>query len=176
MLQQEISNVLTRSLCDSETTFEIFSQRLKENKLTRDENLQTHFCVFFLPYNTKNKKVFMVHHKKSGFWIAPGGHIDEGEGLQQTLNREVREELGVVDAYKESPRPFLFTLCEIENKVQPCKLHFDIWYLLESDGSDFKVDPTEFLSTKWMTIEEARKVVTVAENLSALKILESKHD
>ncbi len=172
MPQQEISEILDGSLCDSETTFRAFQERLKEDTYTRDENPKSHFCVFFLPYDPKNKKVFLVHHKKSGFWIAPGGHIDTGESVVQAVNRETREELGVENAFADSSKPFLFTICPIENTVQACKIHFDIWYLLKTDGSDFNIDPAEFLDAKWMTIEEARKIVTVPENLKALEAVE----
>lgn len=174
MLQEEISQKLTPSLCDSPATFDVFSKRLTEGHFTRDENIQSHFCVFFFPYNATTKEVFIVHHKKSGFWIAPGGHIDKGEGILQSLNREIQEELGVPDAYKETPSPFLFTTCAIDNTVQPCKMHYDIWYLLETDGSDFAIDPTEFLDTQWVSIADARKRVTVPENVAALNIIETR--
>lgn len=69
---QSISEILDRSLCDSEVTYKAFKKRLEEGNITRDENPKSHFCVWFLPYDLRTKKVFIVHHKKSGLWISPG--------------------------------------------------------------------------------------------------------
>jgi len=114
----------------------------------------------------------MVHHKKSGLWLSPGGHIDKGETVVEALNREIDEELGVKDFYDIDPTPFLLTITPIENQSQPCKKHYDIWYLVETDGSNFNINPTEFHDTKWLTIDEARKIVTEPQNIKALNILE----
>ena len=157
--------------CDSESTRTNFLKRLEEGAFIRDENPQSHFCAYFLPYNSENKKVFIVHHKKSGLWFSPGGHIDKGEGLLETLNREIDEELGVKTFFKELPSPFLLTITPIENKVQPCKTHLDIWYLVNTDGANFNVDPKEFHETRWLTIDEAEKIVTDKPNRKALEFV-----
>jgi len=169
---QSVKEIFNKSLCDSPKTFEAYLQRMKEGSPTRDENPQSHFCVYFFPYNPKNKKVFVIHHKKSGFWLSPGGHVDKGETLLQALNREIKEELGVEDFFKGDQPPFLLTITPIENKVQPCKMHYDVWYLLPTDGNNFKVDPAEFHDMKWLAIEEARKIMVDRANLEALEVIE----
>lgn len=78
---------------------------------------------------------------KSGLWLAPGGHIDKDEHLLQTLNREIEEELGAKERIKENIRSFLLTITPINNPVQACKEHLDIWYRFPTDGSEFNVDP-----------------------------------
>jgi len=175
MLKEEIQKIIDPSICDSENTHINFLKRLEEGNFTRDENPQTHYCAYFLPYNQKGKKVFIVHHKKSGLWLSTGGHIDKGEGLLETLNREINEELGVKNFFQESQSPFLLTITPIENKVQPCKVHYDIWYLVFTDGSNFNVDPKEFHETRWLTIEEAEKIVTDAPNRKALETIKKKY-
>jgi len=170
---QSIFKILNSSICDSPETSVAFLKRLKEGLPTRDENPKTHFCVYFSPYDSKNKKVFIVHHKKSGLWIFPGGHIDKGEILLETLNREVKEELGIESFFGKDQKPFLFTITRIENKVQPCKTHYDIWYLLPTDGSNFNINPSEFHDSKWLTTKEAKKIVVDKPNLRALEIIEN---
>lgn len=174
MLHDQILKIVSPSICDSESTRISYLERLEEGAFTRDGNPKSHFCAYFLPYNKKNKKVFIIHHKKSGFWLSPGGHIDQGEGLLKALNREINEELGVKRFFKKLPSPFLLTITPIENTTQPCKTHFDIWYLVDIDGSDFNVDPKEFYDAKWMTINEAGKIVTDLANRKALEILGEK--
>ena len=171
MLHSQILNILKTSACKNEEVRELYLKRLKKDALTRDENPESHFCAYFLPYNPKNKKVFIVHHKKSGLWFAPGGHIDKGETLWQTLNREIHEELGVENFFKELPPSFLFTITNIENSTRPCKTHFDIWFIMETNGDDFNIDPREFHDTKWLTIEEADKIIIDPANKKALNII-----
>lgn len=40
-------------------------------------------------------KVLLVHHKASGLWQFPGGHLDDGESPAEAAAREVFEETGV---------------------------------------------------------------------------------
>jgi len=164
---ESIKNAINPSLCDA-ATYQAYQQKLAAGLPTRDEDPADHFCAYFLPYNPATKKVFIVHHKKSGLWISPGGHVDKDETILAALNREINEELGVKDFFKELVMPFLLTITPIENKVQPCKTHYDVWYLVPTDGSDFNIDPREFLDTKWMTFAEAEKIVTDPANLQAL--------
>lgn len=153
-----------------------YLKRLAEtDPLTRDESGLSHFCVYFLPYNPKTKQIFLVHHKKSGLWLSPGGHIDKGELLLDTLNREIGEELGMQNFFPQLPDPFLITVTPIDNQAQTvCKEHLDIWFLVETDGANFHVDLNEFHSTKWVDYNEAKKLTTDENNLKALKLIYSK--
>lgn len=170
-LYDYIKTEIDSNICSKEVGNRFFS-RLDEGSPTRDENTISHFCCYFLPYNPVTKQVFIVHHKKSSLWLAPGGHIDKGEHPMQTLNREIEEELGVKDKIKEKIKPFLLTITLINNPIRPCKEHLDIWYKFSADGSEFNVDPKEFHDTKWLTIDEARKLVTDPPNIEALDKME----
>ncbi len=39
--------------------------------------------------------ILLVHHRRIGAWLPPGGHIDEGELPHEAAIREVFEETGV---------------------------------------------------------------------------------
>lgn len=41
------------------------------------------------------EKVLLVKHKKLGFWLCPGGHVEDNELPHQTAEREFWEETGV---------------------------------------------------------------------------------
>ena len=162
-------SLVSPRLCPNQETYDRCLTRLSEGRLTREENPLSHFCTYFLPVNTKTKQVFIVHHKKSNLWLAPGGHLDLGETPDQAVNREIQEELGVPHFFKETPTPFLFSIVDIDRKEQSCKCHNDLWYAMETDGSDFAIDPSEFYETRWVTIPEARLLVTDPSNLVALE-------
>lgn len=173
MLKEEIESLVVSTPSDEKTKKDFLSQ-LQKGKLTRDEGSGAHFCVYFLPYNPKKKEVFIVHHKKSGLWLSPGGHIDANDtSLQFTLNREIEEELGLKEFFKENPKPFLLTMVDISRLNQPCSRHLDLWYLVETDGSNFNVDPVEFHDYKWMTFNEADEMVTDEANRTALEFIQS---
>ena len=169
---QQIREIIEQSICSPPEVYEMFLARIDAGKPTRDEEKASHFCVYFLPYNLDSKKVFIVHHKKSGLWISPGGHIDRGETPLTTLAREMKEELGVTYKASANSRPFLLTITPIENAIQPCKAHYDLWYGVQKDGGDFQIDPREFHETRWLTVAEARELVTDPPNLKALKKIE----
>mgnify|MGYP001613487427 CR=1 FL=1 len=86
----------------------------------------------------------------------------------QTLNREIKEELGIKEKIKEEIMPFLLTITPINNTSQPCKEHLDLWYRFEADSSEFNIDPREFHETRWVSTKEARQLVTDPPNLEAL--------
>jgi 8-oxo-dGTP diphosphatase len=114
----------------------------------------------------------MVNHRKSGLWLSPGGHLEPGETLFDTLNRETEEELGVDQAFSGREKPFMLSISDITNPSQNCRTHFDVWYLFQNDGRDFQPDSREFKGTKWMSFDEARAVVTDSATLRALDIVE----
>ena len=142
--------------------------------MTRDENIRSHFCVHFLPYNPETKEVFLIHHKKANLWLSPAGHIDKGEAhLLETLNREIEEELGLPHAFETLPKPFFVWVSPIENQVQLCKEHFEIWFPLKTDGKNFHVDEHEFYTSRWIKTTDAHTLVTHPGTLKATEIISS---
>ena len=49
----------------------------------------------------------------------------------------------------------------------------DIWHQVETDGKDFEIDDTEYHEVRWVTISEARKLITDPANILALNALEN---
>ncbi len=149
-----------------------FFAKLKEGGYSRDENPISHFCVYFAVYNPVSKKVFITHHKKSGEWLFPGGHLDKGESPADTLTRELREELGLAYDVPIHQKPFLLTITHMDAANYACKTHFDMWYAIPTDGEDFHIDPSEFHATRWLSPTEARTLIIDEPNLEALKRIE----
>jgi len=169
-LSEEIKQAIQKCEYENSDTYQKFLDRIEQGNLTRDENEASHFCTYFLPYNKDKNEVFFGHHKKSGLWLSPGGHIDKDETLLNTLNREIDEELGVKEFFKGDQIPFMYFVTSILSDTRACQYHFDLWYLMQTDGGNFNVDLTEFYDVKWLSIDEAKKITADPSNLKALSI------
>lgn len=138
--------------------------RVTQGNLTRDENPATHFSTFFVALDISQKKVFIGHHKKADLWIFNGGHIDQGELPSVTVRREMLEEWGIDPVPNQDLNPQLLTITKINNHVQKCKTHFDVWFFIPVEKKNFRPDPlllaTEFHQNKWLSISEAKKITT----------------
>lgn len=52
-------------------------------------------CLIANMFVIHEDKVLLVHHRKLNLWMAPGGHVDEGESPHLTAERECYEETGL---------------------------------------------------------------------------------
>jgi len=164
-LQAQLHHLIQPEKCLDARTYTAYMRLLKEDSLIKSDNPQKHCCVFFIPFNKQTQHIFIVHHKKAKQWIVPGGHIEKGELLEDALRREVNEELGIT--VETVGDPFLFSVMPVHNEGQPCSAHFDSWFII--NANNLKVDLTEFNDTQWVSLEEAKKIITHATYLQALE-------
>jgi 8-oxo-dGTP pyrophosphatase MutT (NUDIX family) len=180
-LVNEINNIFSTEVSVTEEVRKAYLQRLTEGQLTRDENPQTHFCVYFAGFSPETNEVFIGHHKKSGLWLFNGGHIDEGETPTEALFREIGEEWGDVKQIglpeDAVGKPELLTITEIDNPTkQKCRRHYDIWHFVWADKNTFRPDQSkldkEFHETRWVSLDEAKSLITDPSTLEAIDHLD----
>jgi len=176
-IAQEIDKLLNESDSNVAATFR---QKLQEGKLTRDEDPYRHITAYFAACDFKTKQLFIGHHIKSGFWLFNGGHVDEGENLHETVEREIGEEWGLDAKDLKIEEPAFLTLTEIENPTkQTCKLHLDVWHFVNVDKNNFKPDPLklaeEFYSVEWMDMAKAREMAADRSTHLALDFIEANY-
>lgn len=150
--------------------------RIENGNLTIQENPESHFCIYFAAYDNKNKELFIGHHKKSGLWLFNGGHIDEGEIINETLGKEIDEEWGLNVADFKINKPALLTITDINNPTkQTCRSHYDIWYFISVNKDSFHPKQEglaeEFHETGWKNIEEAKSLVKDKNTLKGIKFI-----
>ena len=153
-----------------------YRQRIKEGNFTIQENTESHFCVYFAAFDSNAKKVFIGHHKKSGLWLFNGGHIDEGESINETLEREIEEEWGLIASDFDIKQPELFTITEINNPTkQTCKRHYDIWFFIDVEQNDFMPEQSkileEFHQAGWNSYDEAKELVKDKNTLKGIEFI-----
>ena len=158
-LTREIDKLSNHSLSNKDD-IQKMRKRLTQGKLIRDENPEDHFCVMFVPFDKKSGKVFLGHHKKANDWIPPGGHIEKDESPVEAAIREAKEELDITISEHQLR---LFTLDHLDvsapNKI--CKIHWHIWYLFNTEETDYKFDRNEFSDAGWFTLEKALQKIRI---------------
>ncbi|MDD5528164.1 MAG: NUDIX domain-containing protein [Patescibacteria group bacterium] len=97
----------------------------------------------------KDKKVLLVHHRKLGVWLYPGGHVESYETPDQTVIREVREETGLsVEIIGEKDENLADASADVSVLNNPyailCELvgdhyHSDMVYLCRVTGESAQV-------------------------------------
>lgn len=121
-------------------------------------------------------KTLLVKHKKLGIWLAPGGHIEEGELPHHAAEREFGEETGIkvkaLDAHptfeakdtQTLPMPFYIGLHWI-NKPRGdrggfCEQHIGICYFVKVlDDGHFLGQKEEVDDIGWFTKPQALKLL-----------------
>lgn len=125
----------------------------------RDENPETHLCAFYLPIDNKQKKIYLVVHKKSGLWMPPGGHIDIGESPLEAVKRECNEELNFT-LTTEPIELYTISIEDIDNPIQKCKRHYSFWYIVNMELKEFNYNKNESENGRWVSFIEAMNMVT----------------
>lgn len=180
-IRGSVNRLLEKSELDEKIASD-FIDRLKDRRLSIDSNPESHFCAYFASYDPNVKQVFMGHHKKSGLWLFNGGHVDEGESLEECLSREMDEEWGLKARDFKIKKLKMLTITKIYNpKKQPCRTHYDLWNFIKVNKDKFSPDSEklseEFYEFGWKDLCEAKKLVKGKsdQTLEALNFIEKKY-
>ena len=115
-----------------------------------------HLVSYFVPLDAPGRSVLLGDHVKSGLWLPPGGHVEEGEDPRVTVERETREELGLPASFHPrvgAREPFFLTA----NPTRGEHSHVDVsmWFVLDCGrDAELRPDPREFRSVRWYNIDE----------------------
>lgn len=114
-----------------------------------------HLVVYFVPVDAANRCLLLGDHRKSGLWLPPGGHVEEGEDPRQAVVREAREELGI-EAGCGDDRPFFLTV----TPTTGANSHLDVslWFVLQVAryATRLTPDPREFNGVRWFDLDQQR--------------------
>lgn len=149
-----IKEVLKLDKLDNTLVKQFITKLSSTHKITKELNIDEHFCAFFVPINKKSKSIYLGHHIKADDWIPPGGHIKYGEHPVNTVIREFKEELDY-DINQKQIEIFNLSIKDIsDNPSSPCKIHFDIWYLVHVPRKKFNFLKKEFHDASWHVLNE----------------------
>jgi 8-oxo-dGTP pyrophosphatase MutT (NUDIX family) len=121
-----------------------------------------HFTASAFVLSPGRTDLVMIHHKKLGIWVQPGGHVEATDSdLQSAAQREVLEEVGLGElepfAIGDSP---LFDL-DIHRiparKAEPAHEHFDVRFAFVA-GAQSLVASEEVADLRWVPINEVERL------------------
>lgn len=96
---------------------------------------------------------------RAGFWEFPGGKQEPGESIEETLRRELREELGI-----DCGRPIPWEIVRHEYSDIRVILHF--MHVTEFSGEPSARDGQEL---RWVTPMEARGLPFLPADIAVLE-------
>lgn len=97
--------------------------------------------------------VLLVDHINAQLWLPTGGHVEPGEHPKTTVEREMREELGVAPVFVHD-NPLMVTETETVGLTAG---HTDVslWYAVKGDRTKpVSFDKAEFHSVRWFRMDE----------------------
>ena len=124
------------------------------------KNLEGHITAGALVIDNTGK-VLLNHHKVLDIWVHFGGHSDGDKNSLNVAKREVMEESGISDFDDFDGKIFdidVHMIPENKSKKEPAHYHYDIRFLFVAKKNEFKISD-ESSDIKWLTMEEARKLI-----------------
>lgn len=131
---------------------------------------------------SRPKKICLVHHKKLGVWLQPGGHIEPFETPMNAAIRECREETGIdisshlvpgerVDEYAY---PLPVPTFILEEKIpphgdQPEHFHIDLLFVISLPEQEVVRQEDEAHGIGWFSLSEVAGLPMFANTRWLLK-------
>jgi 8-oxo-dGTP pyrophosphatase MutT (NUDIX family) len=96
--------------------------------------------------------VVLLVHRRLGFWMQPGGHLDPGETPWDAARRETAEETGL--ATEHPPDGPLLVHVDVHEAAQR-HVHLDLRFLLLAPDADPAPPADESQAVRWFDWDEA---------------------
>lgn len=116
--------------------------------------LAGHFTASAWLVSADGQRALLMHHRKLGRWLQPGGHADGERTLAQVALREAEEETGLRDLVVE---PAIFDLDRHRipaRGAEPEHWHYDVRFVVRTAGSEAFEANEESLALAWMPVSE----------------------
>lgn len=92
-------------------------------------------------------------------WSLPKGHIEAGETRQQTAEREVHEETGIIGRVIGELGSIDFTFVAEGRRIHKTVHHF----ILERTGGEISTDDVEVADVAWVALSDVQARLTYAD-------------
>lgn len=134
-----------------------------------------HFTASAFVLSPDQRDVVLIHHKKLGIWVQPGGHVEATDvDLMSAAQREVLEEVGLGEL--ELLRGDASPLFDVDihlipaRKTDPAHEHFDVRFAFTAKTRDL-VHSEEVADLRWVPLAEIETLATDDSVLRAARKL-----
>ena len=107
--------------------------------------LEGHLTASAVVVSAAGDRVLLLHHRKLGRWLQPGGHAEPGEGdAERIALREAWEETGIpgLVLHPSAPRPLDVDVHPIPARGdEPAHRHLDLRYLVVAPRTGCRASP-----------------------------------
>lgn len=119
------------------------------------DDLKNHKGICCIIWNHNRDKILMQDHVKFNFWTIPVGKVDDGDTLNNTIKKEMKEELNInIKKFKE-----IINWKEYYNRFDKIiEVHLFLYEIISYQGSIKNNEPKKHRSFEWMTIDEIKKL------------------
>lgn len=127
------------------------------------EHLPEHITASALVINAENDHMILMHHRKLGIWVQPGGHADGESDVLAVALKEALEETGI-----EKISPLSADIFDVDihwipaGKTNPPveHWHYDIRFILQAAPGSKIIKNNESLDVQWMSAAQALEKTT----------------
>ena len=137
-----------------------------------------HFTASAFVLSPERREVVLIHHKKLGIWVQPGGHVEPSDvDLLSAARREVLEEVGLslLEPIRVSATTPVFDV-DIHTiparKEDPAHEHFDVRFAFVAQSRDI-VRSDEVADLRWVPLGEVSQMGSDESVLRAVNKLRS---
>lgn len=98
-------------------------------------------------------RTLLVHHRRLGRWLQPGGHWEHDASLLETARREATEETGLASLRSLGDEIFDLDVHPIPAKGnEPAHFHYDVRFLFEADPDETLTVSSESHAVQWVDL------------------------
>jgi 8-oxo-dGTP pyrophosphatase MutT (NUDIX family) len=140
-----------------------------------------HFTASAFVLSPDRRDLVLIHHKKLGIWVQPGGHVEPSdEDLMGAARREVLEEVGLADLEPLSggSESLVFDV-DIHlipaRKSDPAHEHFDVRFAFVAKTRELVLSE-EVADLRWVPLSDVEQMGTDESVLRAVEKLRALSD
>ena len=135
-----------------------------------------HFTASAFVLSPERTDLVLIHHKKLGIWVQPGGHVEEADAdLLSAARREVLEEVGLSEL-EELPGALGSAVFDVDihlipaRKADPSHEHFDVRFAFVAKTRKL-VHSDEVADLRWVPLSQVEQMGTDESVLRAVNKL-----
>jgi len=114
----------------------------------------------------RNGKIAMMHSRKYNYYKLPGGGIEPGETLEDTLIREVREESGLI-VKPETIKEFGYVRRIEKGRYEDIFIQDNYYFLCEAESTVMEQQLDDYEAEEQFTLEFVSITDAISVNESA---------